>query len=736
MKNLMAKLKGMDYKQFALEHGEKIGFILIVLFVAGGLFDTQWFGYDKLPSQLEEEASKSAAGLQASTWPDDKRQQFTTSTYWQKAQAMFSPVAAERFGYVGPISFPLYPLEEPIKEAEYLPVERLVAYSGRAILAKRPAGSLPDSAMPSEVPATAEDPSDLRDREFVRRDNAAAAGTAGGAVVPGGVGRGDMTMANPAVMAGRGRGPASPGMAPGMTMPGMPGMTEGGTQSWAEGEGKRFISVVGTFNMRVQIDKYAKAMHLENFSDAAEMIEFLDFRIERQRAVAGPTPWTGPWESVNVELALETLADSEDFDIDPVNPDVFNDVFTMPLPKRLFGEWGFRVTHPDLKSYELATREEMEREQALNQLALDEYGNMEGGGLTQKPKKGGFSPQQINIREVRNEVFSRRSPDELMRERMANSSSARGMGADPAMMMMRGMGGAQFQTRLASSGRVLLFRYIDFDVEPGEAYRYRVQLILQNPNSHRSIEEVVDQSVITGEERATPWSAPSTPATVEEDVEVFLVAADRAARSPKSGAELEVFQWDPKYGTYIASKLHNLYGEVIGGLAKTLRLDVSKPSLKEEEKVKFSTQDILVDTAAARQVLLAEHPDLKISPKTKTRPEEIGIADVAVVVNRFGELIELDNVTAGKDKSRIQEYVERERAPFKDLENKDETGGSDLDRLSQSMMMQQAMSANGSAGKGKTAPGAGGRQGGSPIRRPMGGGNSRTSAGAGASRGP
>ena len=44
-------------------------------------------------------------------------------------------------------------------------------------------------------------------------------------------------------------------------------------------------------------------------------------------------------------------------------------------------------------------------------------------------------------------------------------------------------------------GRLLLFRYFDFSIEPGNAYRYRVKLKMRNPNYLRGYDEVVDQSV-------------------------------------------------------------------------------------------------------------------------------------------------------------------------------------------------------------------------------------------------
>jgi hypothetical protein len=136
--------------------------------------------------------------------------------------------------------------------------------------------------------------------------------------------------------------------------------------------------------------------------------------------------------------------------------------------------------------------------------------------------------------------------------------------------------------------------------------------------------------------------------------------------------------------------------------------------------VEFTTRDVLVDAVAAPLVLLAEHPDLKLPAKTKSRPEDIGIADLAVVVNRFGELVELDSASAGAQKRQAEDRVSRERKPFEDLiakENEDK-GGSALDRMAKDAMMGSAGAMTAANPRGS---GSGKAAGPNPIRRKAGG---------------
>ncbi len=54
-----------------------------------------------------------------------------------------------------------------------------------------------------------------------------------------------------------------------------------------------------------------------------------------------------------------------------------------------------------------------------------------------------------------------------------------------------------------------LFRFIDFSAQPGKAYRYRVQLIVSNPNSNLPEKILVDPKEGKGAYKTSPWSAPS-----------------------------------------------------------------------------------------------------------------------------------------------------------------------------------------------------------------------------------
>lgn len=73
----------------------------------------------------------------------------------------------------------------------------------------------------------------------------------------------------------------------------------------------------------------------------------------------------------------------------------------------------------------------------------------------------------------------------------------------------------------------LLVRYLDYRVDPGRQYRYRLRLVLANPN-YRVPGERLQQSRWAEEPLlASPWSTPSSPVATPPDTEAVAVAANR-----------------------------------------------------------------------------------------------------------------------------------------------------------------------------------------------------------------
>lgn len=215
------------------------------------------------------------------------------------------------------------------------------------------------------------------------------------------------------------------------------------------------------------------------------------------------------------------------------------------------------------------------------------------------------------------------------------------------------------------AGNLLLFRYFDFDVEPGNAYRYRVQLVLRNPSFSLPLDRLVDPTVAEGHSRVTGWSAESDPAVVGEDARYYLTRVDSVRGAAFPSATFNIFQWNQSTGTPVNNDRGKfLLGQRIGGDAKTEL--VSIPNKVSEETVQFDTGDYLIDALRGQPVedgefarFAAFHGDLKIASDGKSRPD---FADKAIVVNEFGELDSIDTVSRKsaekQQKDRQERFVE------------------------------------------------------------------------------
>ncbi len=676
MKNLMSNLKGMNYKEFAVNHAEKIVLGFVALFVVFAIFTSKWTTEKRTPTELTQKVETSEALVAHSQWPEDKRKEFLKQDDLREKvkQMMVDGVAVAPYQWSTSMDYPVYAKKERAKEVDWLPVEELVASYGRFIMMTRPLDETlkegaegSESGMESETPKSDEPEYDA----FKRRTTAGAGGMEGMGGAPGmGLTFGAIPGEAEMMAAGGPGGPGGfdPGMLPADAGalpedPAMMGMgMEGGmgmTGPAREGRGLRFISVRGVFDLATQQDKLERSLgdaySLQNMQ-TGKILEFLDFELERKKAVPGNDPWAGPWESVDIQVAIDTLNESSDFDPEVVNTSITDRVFTMPLPSRIAGFWYKVATHPRVENFTLS-QEEIEQELEINRRFLDQYKKTHAGERVFKEKQKGFSTLQLDMRGIRSDFMYGSQPE-------AMDNVFDGMASD---MRQQQRPGEEFDEKkfvqklkanVTAAGRLLLFRYFDFDLTPGETYKYRVRLVVRNPNFQRPIEEVVLPAVAEGEVRKTPWSNETAAVTAEEDVHYYLESVRPPRGINGKTANFEVFQWYPKTGTTIHSVLKTAVGEEIGGEQVTELYDVAKEEFDEKATVEFDTQNYLVDAMSSPSIRLEDHPDLNLPSKTRGH---LPIDPEAIIVDNFGNLKTSLPAVASRDYESVKARFGRER---------------------------------------------------------------------------
>ncbi|QDU44456.1 hypothetical protein Mal52_29380 [Symmachiella dynata] len=230
----------------------------------------------------------------------------------------------------------------------------------------------------------------------------------------------------------------------------------------------------------------------------------------------------------------------------------------------------------------------------------------------------------------------------------------------------------QTQGIQAAIGRVLLFRYLDFTVKPGEAYRYRVKLIFNNPAFEAyEREQVDDEAVIQGETRESDWSEPSQVVVIPPDTHAFVANATIGDAPGRNGANFEIYQWHQELGTVINDKMRVIFGQFLGGTKNTLVLNLAKPSF-DSELATFTSSMALVDATEEPTINLADHPDLKAALGNRRgirtdRDTSIGIPSEALVVKEDGSAARLDSLSQERERERLEGILTGVRKQYEDL---------------------------------------------------------------------
>lgn len=678
MKGLMAKLKGMPIKSILMTHGEKFVFGIVGLMVLLALASTTWGGFQKQPDELLTKATAAGTALHTGAWPEERQAAFKPSTYQAVATSMFDELnlveSMSPFAYDKPMSFPIYAREEPDGEPEWPSAPQdLIADASVMVLGVNP-------PLPTE-------------EELAKLQEEANALTAppiaGGTSKTKGKQKND-PLAGPGAMMPPAMGPESMGV---------------GSSTGLQPRGQRYVAVRGIVNLFEIGRAIQKALHLETPAEGMALVEVIDFKIQRQKAIAGPNPWPDDsWQDVSLDRADEVLSECGQA-ADLVATECINPVFTMPLPTRLDGDYTKIISHPSLERFELS-KEQREMEQRFNSALLESAGEL--GVEEQAGKRRGFLKDQVDIGGLRsNFMGAGGNMGEVYKKAGINPAAGAGGGgmmmpamggmmppmggprppmggprpggAMPGMPqpagpgMMGGQGGMVAQVGANAAGYLMLFRYLDFDVNPGEAYRYRVQLEFANPNYGMPLDKIKEASVAEGETRLTEWSQPSAPVVVKSDSNLFLTEVDKRPRA-KGEAKIQAYQWDPSLGTYIDSKMVARFGQFLGGLASSVRLDLGVPSF-EEKQILFASKDFLLDTALPPAIVPADNPDLNLPVDSKQSKDVLGIPSEAIVLDEYGQLKVLDSITQQPLEKEISKKVEAERKPWEYLKDSGEPEG-------------------------------------------------------------
>jgi len=310
------------------------------------------------------------------------------------------------------------------------------------------------------------------------------------------------------------------------------GIARAGSQ---ETEGRRWVVLTGLVPAHKQQEAYQQTFqNSEWFNPATDIPQYVGYRVER--AEVTPDGATSQWVKLDVAQAVREAASWSNTLDDTIDPRFINERLTFPLGPLASGRWGYEVVHPDLVGppYELVRKDptaylnkkvtwtgrfnssagaravfvhgvgevgQMSSEPLYfavdfpSQETVDQFAGAESvtgtvAGLTrvevqwQDPGTGTMSVRTLIVPLLK--YAGTESVQEGPGESLLPGGELPGM--FPGMPQARTTRGARAAASIVETGEgtdglpeYTLFRFFDFNVEPGKKYRYRVRLILANP---------------------------------------------------------------------------------------------------------------------------------------------------------------------------------------------------------------------------------------------------------------
>ncbi|HTU24301.1 MAG TPA: hypothetical protein VMF30_02815, partial [Pirellulales bacterium] len=383
-------------------------------------------------------------------------------------------------------------------------------------------------------------------------------------------------------------------------------------------KGFYYIAVTGVVPVRKQIGIYEEAFRNGMGYNAGKDVPVYRFgKIERAETIAGKTVW----KEIDLGSVIKFVRDcAPEKPADVVDPD-YVDRFTMPLGPLLGEEWSPAVAgHPKIPP---AGRFDQTKKQ---------------------PEKTEAPPAVAESAE--NFSFDSPNPKAAAPAKAAPAAAQAARGPAPAPVHEE-----------------KLFRFIDYTVEPGKRYRYRVKLVLENPNlevQDRYLKEPAASHTPTLE---TAWSQPTKSTLVPRGINIFagpaVLKPSNSQRDRDPEVEVCVVSFDQKRGAEPVLKKNVQRGTLLNfPLKELLVLKPDRSGLVKWDKYDFRSNALVVDVQGGRKLSLRE--------KTLVEPVEILVLDADGRASVHDELDDADAFHA-----RVAPLEEGE-APTTKKKDKDE----------------------------------------------------------------
>jgi hypothetical protein len=338
-------------------------------------------------------------------------------------------------------------------------------------------------------------------------------------------------------------------------------------------KGYRWVAITGVLDHAKMVANYREA--LKNTAVAQPNYKRLD--LQRQTLQPDGT-WT-KWESVSSDENLKVLDNlpEEDEELTPetVRPKSLVD----PLPFLKAGLW---------EKVHIASLVPKERKEIpKNEMPGGMMGRMGGMGAM----RGGYGAMAGGGGGMGG-----------MRAGMGRSMG--GMSAMAGMMMGGGGGMTGGNETLGdfwrSDAKNVMIRAFDFTAKEDTTYRYRVRIVVFNPNKGRDDIDVTKSVDNKADELRGPWSEATDEVTMPPDIMPYATATSPPSQTSDMKVRFQVVRFHPADGVTVPRTFDAAPGEVIGE-PRTSDIPASDGTGKKSKVIDFNSRQIVIDVVSNKK---------------------------------------------------------------------------------------------------------------------------------------
>lgn len=344
-------------------------------------------------------------------------------------------------------------------------------------------------------------------------------------------------------------------------------------------KGHRWVSVIGLIRHKTFRDQLAKALKLE---ETQAHPDYVRLELERQSYVPVSSSWS-EWvlvdRSANNEV-LEWASAAEDEAEELTKKTARLEPLSGFLPYLASGFWT-GVHHGQV--IDQAKLDQIEQKNEVGVAGA-------GMGAGEESGRGGMAGMMMGgggMMMGGGGMQGSGSGGGMIGADMDGGGGRGGMG-----MGMMGGGGPAALPEHVSDEDTLMVRALDMTVQPDAVYRYRVRVVISNPNLNRDdVAPGVDTSTA---EFAGEWSEATEPVNVPPDVAPYALAAGRGGDTAGELVSFDVIAFNPETGATAVKSYSAAPGDIVGRLDNA-SIVVEGKDKPENASINFNSRQLLID---------------------------------------------------------------------------------------------------------------------------------------------